>query len=111
MTFRINFQQQLDAFSKDGTILSPDGNINEEGYWNFNHWDCDISSLHPRAKQLMDLACKFASVHPEINKKRHYVWFKNIIKSDRNAFDELHISDGRKDIYAIKSNKTQDALV
>lgn len=111
MTFRINFQQQLDAFNKDGTILSPDGNINEEGYWNFNQWDCDDSSLHPRARQLMDLACKFASVHPELNKKRHYVWFKNIMRTENSAFDELHISDGKKDIYAIKSNLNREAMV
>lgn len=102
MSFNISLHQQLDAFTKDGTILSPDGNINEAGYWNFNNWLCETSSLETKAKSLMRIAKQFADEHPELNREKHYVRFKNNLASDQSVIDEIEIADEKKAIVSFR---------
>lgn len=96
MTFGISMNRQLEAFAKRGIILSPDGNINEEGFWNFNKWNCDELSLENKAKEMMKLAAQFAASHPELNTERHYVYFSNEHSHEESSFDELHIADEKR---------------
>lgn len=51
MAFGISMKRQLDAFAREGIIVAADGNINEEGFWNFNKWQCDQGSLEAKAKK------------------------------------------------------------
>lgn len=110
MCFNISFNQQLSAFKKDGTILAPDGNINEEGYWNFREWNCDPSTLGTKAKALMQLADSFASDHPEMNADRFYVMFTN--NSDKNDFSsyEINIADVKGKVYSIETMLVSNEL-
>lgn len=102
MCFNISFNQQLKAFRQDGTILSPDGNINEEGYWNFRDWNCDPSTLGPKAKALMQLAASFAAEHPELNSDQFYVMFRNIQESSDSSY-EIQIADVKGKVSSIKA--------
>lgn len=106
MSFKISLNQQLDAFSKKGIIVAPDGNINEEGYWNFHQWLCDTSALESRAKELMKLARQFTAIHPELNLDRLYVSFNNKVTKDQTFVDEIEISDDRKKVYRLKIETT-----
>jgi hypothetical protein len=110
MCFNISFNQQLAAFKKDGTILAPDGNINEEGYWNFREWGCDPSTLGAKAKVLMQLAASFASDHPEMNSDRFYVMFTNT--SDKNDFSsyEINIADVKGKVYSLETRLASNEL-
>ncbi len=102
MSFKISLNQQLDAFSKKGIIVAPDGNINEEGYWNFHNWLCDTNALESRAKELMKLARHFTDIHPELNLDRHYVSFNNKVTTDHTFIDEIEISNESKRVYKLK---------
>lgn len=104
MSFEISMQRQLDAFNREGMILSPDGNINEEGFWNFNKWHCDQGSLEAKAKEMMKLAAKFAVSHPELNTERHYVYFSNEDSVEESSFDELHIADEKRCKWCLRKN-------
>jgi hypothetical protein len=106
MSSKISLNQQLDAFSKKGIIVSPDGNINEEGYWNFHQWLCDNTALESKARELMKLARQFTDIHPELNLDRHYVSFNNKITKDQTYVDEIEISDDRKKVYKLKIETT-----
>jgi|GEM_PF-4383208 len=108
MCFNISFKQQLKAFKKDGTILAPDGNINEEGFWNFRDWQCNPTILSSRARELMKLAGSFAEKHPEMNADKYYVTFKNTVK-DNSRF-EINIADTEGKVYSIETTLSTNEL-
>ncbi|HLO90372.1 MAG: hypothetical protein ACM3ME_02910 [Chloroflexota bacterium] len=103
MCFNISFNQQLSAFRKDGTILAPDGNINEEGYWNFRDWKCDASTLSDKAQALMQLAGTFVSDHPELNADRFYVMFRNTENREEYSSYEISIADVRGSLHTMET--------
>lgn len=105
MSFKITLHQQIDRFNHDGKILAPDGNINEAAYWNFMKWQCETSNLSTKAAELMKLAKNFTDAHPELHKGKYYLWFKNSVSVNKDSVDEIHISDGKKDIYTIRKMK------
>lgn len=110
MCFNISLNQQLSAFRKDGTIIAPDGNINEEGCWNFREWDCDPSSLGLKARALMQLAETFAADHPELNADRFYVMFRNTATRNDCSSYEISIADIKGKVYSIETKLVSNEL-
>lgn len=86
----ISIQQQLEAFDQ-GIILDSDGQ--QSSCFNFYDWFCNDSSLKNRAMKLFPKVKKFLQLHPEIDVKKTYVFFKNNCPFVGNSYDDFRICE------------------
>lgn len=87
---KINLQQQLEA-QKKGVYLNSDGQ--ESWCFNFYDWFCKDSSLENKAKSLYGNLRTFLKNHPQIDRTKHYVFFKNNCPFNGPLYDDFRICD------------------
>lgn len=90
MSKQFSAQDQIERFKETGEIISSGGDTWSYGFWD---WFCKESSLEKKGPVLMRKAIKFLDKHPEIDRTKVYIWFKNNCPLSGPLYDDFRISN------------------
>jgi hypothetical protein len=83
-----NLAQQIEHYQKTGKCIDREG---IDSCSNFFDWFCKDTILEKKAADLMNKVIKFLSVNPQIDPKKHYVFFKNNCPVNAPLYDSFSI--------------------
>lgn len=90
MKKELSLDQQISHFKKEGVFPASDG---QTWCFGFYDWFCSDRSLEARSKKLANQVIKFLGSNPQIDTKKHYVFFKNNCPMSGPLYDSFSICD------------------
>ena len=90
MEKQFSAQDQIARFKETGEIISSEGST---AFYGFCDWFCKDSSLEKKGPALMRKAIKFLDNHPEVDRTKVYIWFKNNCPMVGPLYDDFRIAD------------------
>lgn len=88
MENKLNLAQQIEHFKKEGVFPGSDGQTWCHGFFD---WFCSDRALENKSKNLANQVIKFLAANPQIDPKKHYVFFKNNCPMRGPLYDSFSI--------------------